>query len=207
MRQAGLTVVKLGGSLAGGAALSRCLDVLAASKTPLAIVPGGGPFADAVRDAQRRFAIPDAEAHCMALYAMAQFGHLIAAQDQRFEILHSPKAARDSAAGGRIPVWAPVDLAVKRDLVPENWDMTSDSLAAWFSAQIGARRLVLVKSAPHDPALRPAEVCVASGLVDALFPGHIAAGKFDTFWIGDGDAARLASFLDGAVSSAVPIAA
>jgi 5-(aminomethyl)-3-furanmethanol phosphate kinase len=205
--QPALTVVKIGGSLFGAADLSNCLDVLAASRTPVAVVPGGGPFAETVRLAQREFAFPDAEAHCMAILAMAQFGHLIAAQHERFCLVHSPSAARNAVADDAIPVWAPVDLAVKRDLVPESWDMTSDSLAAWFATMIGAQRLVLVKSAPHDPSLRPAETCVSSGLVDALFPRQIASARFEAFWIGDGDAVRLAAFLNGAVASAVAIAA
>ena len=40
----------------------------------IAIVPGGGPFADGVRTAQASIGYDDRAAHAMALMAMAQFG-------------------------------------------------------------------------------------------------------------------------------------
>nr|MBP9655021.1 hypothetical protein [Rhodocyclaceae bacterium] len=73
------TVVKLGGSLAAAAQLPRLLHELA--RLPdLVIAPGGGPFADAVRRAQKERGFDDAAAHDMALLAMAQFGRMLAAQ-------------------------------------------------------------------------------------------------------------------------------
>ncbi len=74
-----LRVVKLGGSLADSAQLPRLLRELA--RLPdLVIAPGGGPFADAVRRAQKERGFDDAAAHDMALLAMAQFGRMLAAQ-------------------------------------------------------------------------------------------------------------------------------
>ena len=45
-------VVKLGGSLHASPALAHWLTALKRYPRPLTIVPGGGPFADAVRAAQ-----------------------------------------------------------------------------------------------------------------------------------------------------------
>jgi len=69
-----LAVVKLGGSHAHGPHLKDWLAAIAAEAGSIAIVPGGGPFADAVRTAQAGIGYDDRAAHAMALMAMAQFG-------------------------------------------------------------------------------------------------------------------------------------
>ncbi|MCG8046554.1 MAG: hypothetical protein N0C89_17320 [Candidatus Thiodiazotropha endolucinida] len=69
-------VVKLGGSLFNSADLRDWLAVLAKAGS-LVIVPGGGPFADQVRLAQRLWQIDDSSAHLMALLAMEQFGRML----------------------------------------------------------------------------------------------------------------------------------
>ena len=72
-----LTIVKLGGSHALGPHLRGWLDAIAARAGSIVIVPGGGPFADAVRAAQGPMGFDDCAAHHMALMAMAQFGRAL----------------------------------------------------------------------------------------------------------------------------------
>ena len=69
-----LVIVKLGGSHATGPISRTGLTAIAAEAGSIAIVPGGGPFADAVRTAQASIGYDDRAAHVMALMAMAQFG-------------------------------------------------------------------------------------------------------------------------------------
>ena len=69
-----LAIVKLGGSHATGPHIKDWLAAIAAEAGSIAIVPGGGPFADAVRAAQASMGYDDRAAHAMALMAMAQFG-------------------------------------------------------------------------------------------------------------------------------------
>ena len=74
-------VVKVGGSLgARPRTLRRLMSTLAvlARRHPLVVVPGGGPFADQVRRADRRFGLGDSPAHWMAILAMDQYAHLLA---------------------------------------------------------------------------------------------------------------------------------
>ena len=124
-----LTVVKVGGGLDRIEALTRVCATLAelGSRHRLLVVPGGAWFADAVRVADRRFGLEDATAHRMAILGMEQFGLLL----------------RDLLPGGP-PVVMPAGLAL--DELPESWDVTSDSIAAWVAGDVGADRLVLVKA-------------------------------------------------------------
>ena len=125
-----LTVVKVGGSLGRSGALRRLCATLAelCERHRLLIVPGGGEFADVVREADRRFGLTDATAHRMAILAMEQFGLLLR------DLL--PGTARDA-------VVMPAGLALEE--LPASWEVTSDSIAAWVAGEVGADRLVLVK--------------------------------------------------------------
>ncbi|RUU72932.1 hypothetical protein EOD00_40425, partial [Mesorhizobium sp. M7A.T.Ca.TU.009.01.3.1] len=69
-------IVKLGGSTAHAAEMKSWIAALAGSRLPIVIVPGGGLFADHVRETQTRMDFSDAAAHAMAILAMEQFGHV-----------------------------------------------------------------------------------------------------------------------------------
>jgi aspartokinase-like uncharacterized kinase len=167
------TVVKLGGGLLAHAehfdAALATISVAARSRH-LLIVPGGGPFADAVRDADRRLDLSDAAAHWMAVLAMDQFAHVIAEKLPRAVIVAEAREIADALSAqpvGHIPVLAPYRWLRETDPLPHSWEVTSDSIAAWVAARVGASRLVLVK--PPGATGR--------GLVDAYFarvlPTHI----------------------------------
>jgi len=134
-------VVKLGGSLYNTAELKLWLQTLAdiSLTTPIVIVPGGGPFADQVREAQIFHHFNDATAHHMALIAMKQFGLLMTgleAQCQPFDA-YKPEQA--------LSVWLPDDTLLSEAELSQSWDLTSDSLALWLASKLNAEQLFLVK--------------------------------------------------------------
>ena len=161
------TVVKVGGgalvSLEDFDAVLTAIDN--AVDCQLLVVPGGGPFADTVRDADRRVGLQADAAHWMAVLAMDQLGHLIASRLKRGRLVTEPDEIADALQSGRVPVLAPYRWLRRVDPLPRSWDVTSDSIAAWVAGSIGARRLVLVK----PPGARGA------GLVDAHFEGTLPA--------------------------------
>jgi aspartokinase-like uncharacterized kinase len=69
--------------LAHEGSLETVLNVLAdvARDEPLLIIPGGGPFADAVRDQDARLTLTADAAHWMAVLGMDQYAHLIVVAD------------------------------------------------------------------------------------------------------------------------------
>jgi probable H4MPT-linked C1 transfer pathway protein len=141
------TVVKLGGGcLAREADFESVLRRLAAGP-PVLVVPGGGPFADAVRAADTRLALADDAAHWMAILGMDQMAHLIASRLPSATIVESPDDAAAALLEGRVPVLAPFRWLREADPLPHSWDVTSDSIAAWIAGAVGATRLVLVKPA------------------------------------------------------------
>ncbi|MDR3585210.1 MAG: hypothetical protein P4L59_07795, partial [Desulfosporosinus sp.] len=75
-------IIKIGGSLAkqeNGKILSKLGKILSdyAGKYPILIVPGGGPFADTVRDYGEKLNLSDPTCHFMALLAMDQLAFLL----------------------------------------------------------------------------------------------------------------------------------
>jgi 5-(aminomethyl)-3-furanmethanol phosphate kinase len=142
------TVVKLGGGvLARLEHFDAALGAIgaAASVRSLLIVPGGGPFADTVRDVDQRLGLSDEAAHWMAVLAMDQYAHLIAAKLPRAVVVEDPREIATVLGTRRIPVLAPSRWLRETDPLPHSWDVTSDSIAAWIAGRLGARRLVLVK--------------------------------------------------------------
>lgn len=168
------TVVKLGGGLLAHAALfDRALAAIAAAAPGrrLLIVPGGGVFADTVRGVDRDLHLSDDAAHWMAVLAMDQYAHLVASRLAGGVIVEdlSQIDAAVSRATVNVPVLAPFRWLRKTDPLPHSWTVTSDSIAAWVTGQVGARRLVLVKP-PHARG---------DALVDSYFqralPAHVTS--------------------------------
>jgi probable H4MPT-linked C1 transfer pathway protein len=150
------TVVKVGGGLlAHDRSLDAVLTALArlAAAEPLLIVPGGGPFADAVRAQAARVGLSDDAAHWMAVLAMDQYAYLIASRLQSGRVVHGVSGIVEALRSRQIPVLAPFTWLHREDPLPHSWQVTSDSIAAWVANVIGAGRLVLVK--PPGSGQRP----------------------------------------------------
>jgi aspartokinase-like uncharacterized kinase len=165
----GITVIKLGGSLADTPELRAWLRLIAETSPAPVVVPGGGPFADTVRTAQVPLQLDDATCHRMALLAMAQFGFALAGIESRLKAAESLARVRGVLAEGLRPVWLPLDLLAGNRDIEESWRVTSDSLALWLARQLGAARLVLVKSGDIQPGQASPEALTESGLLDAAF--------------------------------------
>jgi 5-(aminomethyl)-3-furanmethanol phosphate kinase len=188
-------VVKLGGGvLAHLEAFAAALAAIAraAARRRLVVVPGGGPFADAVRAAARRLSFSDDAAHWMAILGMDQYAHLIGAQLPRSMVVEGP--AQITAALGMqcVPVLAPYRWLRAADPLPHSWDVTSDSIAAWICADMGARDLVLVK----PPG---ALVQRSASLVDNYFD-HVPAEGINVTLVAANHWNRLDAALGGTIA-------
>ncbi len=179
-----LWVVKIGGSLAHSPALSAWLGVLSHCRNPrVVIVPGGGPFADEVRKAQRASGFDDGLAHRMALLAMEQYGLMLSGLSPGLHPASSKTAIRTIHRLGGVPVWLPARMAAAGKDIRASWEVTSDSLAAWLAGALGAHRLVLVKSAEPPPGQATAAALSDLGLIDKAFPSFIDGRGFETWCV------------------------
>jgi 5-(aminomethyl)-3-furanmethanol phosphate kinase len=189
-----MIVVKLGGSLGKGQTLQHWLAALAQGGGRVVVVPGGGAFADVVREQQAHLRFSDRAAHRMAILGMEQYAWALADMSATIIPCARETEMRDALARGLIPVWLPSEMALADHEIPESWDVTSDSLSAWLAHKLGAARLMLVKSVSAPRPLDP-ELLAARGLVDRLFPRFLAGTKLTLDWIGPGEEDRLADLL------------
>lgn len=163
-------VVKLGGSSANSATLPDWLAAIKASTRPLVLVPGGGPFADRIRDSQRALGFSDEAAHAMALLAMEQFGHVLIDRAPRLRPARSMDEMRALLSEYKIPVWFPSQMALSEPAIPASWDVTSDSLAAWLAGKMNAEALLLIKQTDDFSESDDVASLTTRGIVDRAFP-------------------------------------
>lgn len=109
------------------------------------VVPGGGPFADAVREFERRVGMSSDAAHWMAILAMDQYAHVLAGRIAGAVLVEEPGAVTETVALGRAVVLAPSRWMRSADVLPHTWEATSDSIAAFVAGALDAARLILIK--------------------------------------------------------------
>jgi 5-(aminomethyl)-3-furanmethanol phosphate kinase len=138
-------VVKVGGGLLRGGGLAElrraCDDVAElAKRRRVLVVPGGGTFADAVREVDRDGQLGDGLAHRLALAAMDQLGLLLS------ELLATSRVQRTLTPPDGLGVLRAAPAFTGRADVPESWAVTSDSLAVLAAGAIGADQAILLKA-------------------------------------------------------------
>jgi aspartokinase-like uncharacterized kinase len=133
---------------------------------PVLVVPGGGPFADAVRRIDTEIGLSVYASHWMATLALDQYAELLASRIPLSRVVRSAGGALAALATGELPILAPSDWLRSADPLPHSWEVTSDSIAAWVAGQVGAERLVLAKASKVD----------LSALVDPHFARALPEG-------------------------------
>ena len=184
-----IRIIKLGGSLLELPDLRSRFHSWIESQTPARnlIVAGGGQAVEAIRelDAIHHFASEFSHWLCVDLMSftaklvsellgdqqiVSTPADLIAFQNQQFE--ESLKVACVQPTAYYTPL-----IAKQQDCsLPESWDCTSDSIAAWLASSIGATDLVLLKSietefaADCDLSSESIRLLAERGVVDRVFP-------------------------------------
>lgn len=179
-------VVKLGGSLHHQ--IPEIVPLLCQSGRPLLVVPGGGLFADAVR--QER--VDDDAAHWMAITAMEQYAWVIASHGMRTtDILAVPETTA---------VFLPYISMRQRDPLPHSWDVTSDSIAAWIADELGIELLVLksvdgisLKGIHQEQVTIP----IKNDVVDPVFIPFVLKHRIKTTIINGKSGKSIENFLNG----------
>ena len=176
----GVRVVKVGGSLLDFAGLAAALRTWLARQPPLAtvLVAGGGPFTDAVRAADERFALSEETSHWLCIDALAVSARLLAGLLPEAEFL--PRCTvrellqRLTATSPGSTFVFDIETYLREEEprhskpLPHTWSVTSDSLAARLAEALEVEELVLVKSGlPSIAALHSA---AEAGYVDPYFP-------------------------------------
>ncbi len=157
-------VYKLGGSLLSLPDLAgRLLSLLSTrcDSQPLLIV-GGGEAADIVRRWDIQYQLGEERAHWLALQSMMLNESFVATLLPLARIVRSRAEAKSAWETGNLPILCTHDFLKSEEralagstaadheptALPHNWNVTSDSIAAWVALRWPAAGLVLLKSRP-----------------------------------------------------------
>lgn len=179
-------VIKLGGSLHN--CVPELVQVLLSSGRPLLIIPGGGLFADTVRNSS----VDDDSSHWMAIAAMDQFGWFISSQGIGVSGL--------LAKPDRPVVFLPYCCMRQHDPLPHSWDITSDTIAAWVADSLGMDLLLLkqVDGIMKDSSLiETVQAPLETDVVDPSFIPFVLEKKIKTSIINGSCIDRVEKFLRG----------
>jgi len=195
------TVIKIGGSLGRGTNLNAlCREIARLGKRHrLLVVPGGGEFADQVRESCERYALNDTTAHFMALLAMDQYGYMLNQLIVGSSLTADIHSVNKTAETGRTAILLPSSLIMQTDTLPHSWQVTSDTIAAWVSQRVDCPRLILLKDVDgllaseknqDSPTKLIANMTVEelaghSGGVDGYLARFLASAQLET-WIING---------------------
>jgi 5-(aminomethyl)-3-furanmethanol phosphate kinase len=179
-------VVKLGGSLYDH--VPELAEVFRAQSRPLFIVPGGGRFADEVRQS----GFSDDDAHWAAIAAMDRYGRYIASFGlDTTDQLKIPKISS---------VFLPYHCMRHHDPLPHTWDVTSDTIAAWIAGRLG-RDLLVLKSVDgirlNDTLTTTISTSVNTDVVDPCFIPYVLQHGVSTVIINGSRPEIVARFLQG----------
>jgi aspartokinase-like uncharacterized kinase len=140
-------VIKIGGSLAEDPERLRALCAKLsefAKKYAIVVVPGGGRFADVVRDFDKRFTLSSEISHRMAVLGMEQFGLLLSQIIPNSCATYLLNDAKQLSEIGVVPVFLPSRLMFKEDPLENSWNVTSDSISVYVASRLHVAKVLLV---------------------------------------------------------------
>jgi aspartokinase-like uncharacterized kinase len=170
-------VVKLGGSLLTADDLVvRCRAWLAAEpEAQRVVVVGGGTLVDEFRALDRRHRLDERAAHWMCVELMSITARLLASLLPEATLLSNLAELEVRKREPGIIIFDVADFLRREEPrlpgtpLTENWDVTSDAIAARLAVVLAADELVLLKSASPD-STRSIAALAESGYVDRYLP-------------------------------------
>ena len=178
-------VLKLGGSLMRSKELVVWLENIFSRTRDniIIVVPGGGEFAENIREIQKQLNFNNKIAHKMALLAMCQYGYFLTGINADIKILKNTKTlCLDKNIGGSF-LWLPDDLLENISEITGNWDFSSDSISLWLATYLTADKLVIVKSKKIIYNQSRIKEHIANEDVDKGFKKNINKYKGEIFFL------------------------
>ena len=136
-------IIKIGGSWLKNPSLpSLLVGIKKICNKDIVIVPGGGSFADSVRDVYDKTKMSENLANKLALKSTELFAEYLKELDNDLCLIENPK----NFTKEEICVWLPSKKLSQNNSFKNNWDSTSDSVAAWLANKIMAEGIIFIKS-------------------------------------------------------------
>ncbi len=107
------------------------------------IIPGGGSYANFIRSIDKNLVLGDDLAHWMAIFSMNYNGKDL---NRLFPDLECVDDFKSIQSAKRIfCIFLPYNYLRKKDELPHNWDVTSDSIAIYIANRLNLNECYLIK--------------------------------------------------------------
>jgi len=145
------TIIKFGGSITERGTLKqivllgKTLSTLFDCKQNFALIPGGGFFAEFVRETQEKYDLDDEQAHWMAIQAMEQHASFLLKFIPN-SFLHDFSCKDfESSIFDKLPILRVMKYMRTESDLEKTWNATSDAIATEIAVKIKAEKLVFLK--------------------------------------------------------------
>ncbi len=170
-----MKVIKLGGSLMKKGLLQNWLKQIEIhAKGQCVILPGGGVFADFIREAQIKWAFDDQTAHQMALLSMEQYAYYCQSLIPSTVLARNCDEINRAIEQGLIPICMASSVFHDSNHLDASWNVSSDSISIQLAVELNAEALLFIKNMPEN-VITPinSEELLANQLVDKAFANYI----------------------------------
>ena len=144
------TIIKFGGSITERGTLKqivqlgKTLSSLFDRRQNFAIIPGGGLFAEFVRETREKYSLDDEQAHWMAIQAMEQHASLLLKFIPN-SYLHDFTKDFATLPFENLPIFRVMKYMRTESGLEKTWNSTSDAIATEIALKIKAEKLVFLK--------------------------------------------------------------
>ena len=145
------TIIKFGGSITERGTLKQIMQLgktlssLFDRTQDFAIVPGGGLFAEFVRETQEKYNLDDEQAHWMAIQAMEQHANFLLKFMPNSNLYDFSSKDFESLIFDKLPILRVMKYMRTESALERTWNSTSDAIAAEIAIKINAEKLVFLK--------------------------------------------------------------
>ena len=172
--------IKIGGSLYDSRYLVEWLhSINEYSAKNIVIIPGGGPFADLVRQADGKHHLDQAHAHNMAVMAMQQYGTFLASLCPNMILANTTEKIHLAWQKSIAAIWEPYEMLREECDLDRSWDITSDSLSVWLARKLELKNLLLVKSSKDVLKEKNIDRLSKKNCIDPYFSEYVKLSKIN----------------------------
>ena len=166
-------VLKLGGSWIKNPKLKSLIKLINLhNKNVIALVVGGGLFADSVRQAQKHIGFDNSLAHNLALNCTEFYAKIIKSFCENIELVTNPEKL---IIGKKLKIWTPYKYLEEKPLIDKNWNSTSDTIACWLARKIQAEGVIMIKSIDFNEDFLKIKYLQNKGVLDKNVKKYINA--------------------------------
>ncbi|MBP2143023.1 aspartokinase-like uncharacterized kinase [Methanococcus voltae] len=180
-----------------------------AIKTKLLIIPGGGNFANNVRDIYEKTNLSDGGAHKLATLCTDLTG-IYMKDISKVKTTDNIYDAKNMFQDDDLLIFLPSNLILSTDKLPRSWDVTSDSFAGYIADLMDCKKLIVATDVdgiytkyPEGKLLNTINAKSIKGFtsIDKYLPEFICSNNIECYVVNGNFPERIISILENKIDT------